>query len=59
MRGGKREGAGRPNTGTRPQHQVRAWDYEWDVISPFIQLVKAGCIAECQAAIEWVKTNKK
>jgi len=45
-RGGKRPGAGRPK-GTRkgysiarPQHQVRAYDDEWELIKAFAKIVK-------------------
>lgn len=61
MRGGKREGAGRPATGMRPLHGVRAFDDEWKIISPFISLVKSGYKKECEAAIKILidKTRKK
>lgn len=52
MRGGKREGAGRPATGTRPLHGVRAFDDEWEIISPFINLVKSGYKKECEQVLK-------
>ena len=50
-RGGMRPGAGRPKgsvspEGTRKQHQVRAFDDEWDLIYRFAKL-KA-----CKVAVE-------
>lgn len=48
MRGNKgwstAPGAGRPATerGTRPQHQIRAFDDEWQQISRFAAFVKSG-----------------
>ncbi len=44
--GGKRAGAGRPQGSTketsnqRPQHQVRAFPEEWELIKKFAKLVK-------------------
>ena len=44
--GGKRSGAGRPKGTTkevsnqRPQHKVRAFDDEWEIIKAFAALVK-------------------
>lgn len=40
--GGKREGAGRPKAveGIRAQHQLRAFDDEWDLIRRFAKIVK-------------------
>ncbi|WP_370796736.1 hypothetical protein [Dialister hominis] len=45
MRGGKREGAGRPvgsvsAKGVRKQRQLRAFDDEWEIIREFSQIVK-------------------
>lgn len=45
MRGGKREGAGRPvgsvsEKGVRKQHQIRAFDEEWEIIRAFSRIVK-------------------
>ena len=46
MRGGKREGAGRPkgtlkeNPNPRPHRQLRAYDDEWEVIKEFMLLVR-------------------
>lgn len=45
MRGGKREGAGRPAgsvaaQGVRKQRQLRAFDDEWEIIKEFSQIVK-------------------
>lgn len=56
-RGGKRPGAGRPSidpakSKTRPQHQVRAWDEEWEVIRRFADLVKSGHAEACRRFVE-------
>ena len=46
MRGGKREGAGRPkgtlkeNPNPRPQRQLRAFDDEWELIKEFMYYVR-------------------
>ena len=45
MKGGKREGAGRPKgsvkaEGTRKQRQIRAYPDEWELIQKFVKLVK-------------------
>ena len=47
MKGGKREGAGRPKgsvkaEGVRPQHQLRAYPDEWQMILKFARLIKHG-----------------
>ena len=45
-RGGKRPGAGRPKGSikgysiARPQHQVRAYEDEWEIIKEFAATVK-------------------
>lgn len=45
-RGGKRPGAGRPKGSikgysiARPQHQVRAYEDEWELIKEFAAIVK-------------------
>ena len=31
---------GRPSTGQRPQHQVRAWPDEWELVQRFVQHVR-------------------
>ena len=44
MRGGKREGAGRPKkeiSTARPQNQIRAYPEEWALIKRFAELVKS------------------
>ncbi len=54
MWGGKRQGAGRPKKGksdARPQHQLRAYDSEWEIIKPFADLVKKGYIEECRKVL--------
>ena len=45
--GGERKGSGRPKgsvkaEGVRPQHQIRAYDDEWQLIQKFARLVKAN-----------------
>ena len=44
MRGGRREGAGRPLTAgeVRKQRQLRATDEEWKLIQKFSRLIKHG-----------------
>lgn len=51
MRGGKREGAGRPKTGTRPQHQCRAFPEEWEVIRKVMKLTRNGHTEELHKII--------
>ena len=56
-RGGMRPGAERPKgsvspEGTRKQHQVRAFDDEWDLIYRFAKLIKSGKIKACKVAVE-------
>lgn len=56
--GGRRPGAGRPKGSTkngssvRPQHQLRAYDEEWDLIRRFARLVKHGKMEACKAALD-------
>ena len=56
--GGKRPGAGRPKGSVkeihhqRPQHQVRAFEGEWELISHFAFLVKHGKIEACRKALQ-------
>lgn len=55
--GGARPGAGRPRKGEaekkqRPQHQVRAWADEWDIIKRFSKLVKSNGKNKCERMIE-------
>lgn len=40
--GGAREGAGRPKKveGARKQHQVRAYDDEWELVRAFIKIMR-------------------
>ncbi len=50
--GGKREGSGRPKgsvkaEGVRPQHQLRAYPDEWEMILKFAQLIKHGEKDKC------------
>ena len=53
MRGGKREGAGRPLTAgvPRKQRQTRATDDEWELIKRFDKLVKYGARESCEKFI--------
>lgn len=55
--GGARKGAGRPK-GTkkdvslqRAQHQVRAFEDEWEVIKAFAKVTKEVPLEECKQAI--------
>ncbi|WP_432643465.1 hypothetical protein [Acidaminococcus sp.] len=64
--GGRRPGAGRPKGSTkdgssvRPQHQLRAYDEEWDLIRRFARLVKHGNAQACKAALDQLeKTEEK
>ena len=56
--GGRRSGAGRPKGSTkdgssaRPQHQLRAYDDEWDLIRRFARLVKHGKTEACKTALD-------
>lgn len=60
--GGQRPGAGRPKGSTkdgssvRPQHQLRAYDDEWDLIRRFARLVKHGKMEACEAALDQLET---
>ena len=36
----------------RKQHQVRAFDDEWDLIYRFAKLIKSGKIKACKVAVE-------
>ena len=62
--GGRRPGAGRPKGSTkngssvRPQHQLRAYDEEWDLIRRFARLVKHGKMEACKAALEDRKSTR-
>ena len=60
MRGGKREGAGRPLTAgvPRKQRQTRATDEEWELIKRFDKLVKRGNKEACIKALEELETTK-
>ena len=60
-RGGRRSGAGRPKGsvgpgGVRSQHQVRAFDDEWDLIRRFADLVKQGKLEACKQFLEEAET---
>jgi len=53
MRGGAREGAGRPKgatkeQGTRKQRQLRAYDDEWELLKKFDKLIKRGQREACE-----------
>ena len=54
QRGGARPGAGRKKgeKDTRPQHQVRADETEWDVIKRFASLAKKGNLDACREFVE-------
>ena len=52
MKGGKREGAGRPvgwrkPEGVRKQRQLRAYDDEWELIQKFCHTLKHGDKQKC------------
>lgn len=56
--GGKRPGQGRPKgsknkapLNPRPQHQLRAFDDEWELILRFAKLVKHGDKERCEAFV--------
>lgn len=62
--GGKRAGAGRPagsknkeQKETRGQHQLRAYDDEWEMIREFASLLKHGKKEECQKFLETMKED--
>ena len=62
--GGKRTGAGRPVGTTkevsvqRPQHQLRAFPDEWEMIREFARLVKHVSKEECQQAFSDLAVGK-
>lgn len=62
--GGKRTGAGRPVGTTkevsvqRPQHQLRAFSDEWEMIREFARLVKHVSKEECQQALSDLAEGK-
>lgn len=62
--GGKRTGAGRPVETTkevsvqRPQHQLRAFPDEWELIREFARLVKHVSKEECEQALSDLAEGK-
>lgn len=62
--GGKRTGAGLPVGTTkevsvqRPQHQLRAFPDEWEMIRKFARLVKHVSKEECQQALSDLAEGK-
>ena len=62
--GGKRTGAGHPVGTTkevsvqRPQHQLRAFPDEWEMIREFARLVKHVSKEECQQALSDLAEGK-
>ena len=63
-RGGARPGAGRPKKlqGVRKQHQLRAYDDEWELIREFSWFVKHGCKEDCakiMAQLRKIRGRKK
>ncbi|WP_293852731.1 hypothetical protein [uncultured Phascolarctobacterium sp.] len=62
--GGKRTGAGRPVGTTkevsvqRPQHQLRAFPDEWELIREFARLVKHVSKEECEQALSDLANGK-
>ena len=61
MRGGKREGAGRPLTAGAPrkQRQTRATDDEWELIRRFDKLVKYGDQEACEEFLAKMEATTK
>jgi len=59
MRGGKREGAGRPLTAgeARKQRQMRATDDEWRIIQQFAKLIKHGDRVACEKFIAEIEAK--
>lgn len=63
--GGVRPGAGRPKGSTkdesnqRPQHQLRAFDEEWDLIRRFAKQVKHGNYEACKQVVERLEERIK
>lgn len=63
--GGAREGAGRKKgwrkgySEQRPQHQLRAFDDEWQLILRFAKAVKRGNKEACIAAVEKLEQEMK
>ncbi|WP_417208219.1 hypothetical protein [Acidaminococcus fermentans] len=61
---GRPKGTIKPE-GVRSQHQLRAYDEEWDLIRRFARLVKHGKMEACKAALDQLeaadgkKTAKK
>ena len=60
MRGGRREGAGRPLTAgaVRKQRQLRATDEEWELIKRFDKLIKYANKIACIKALEMLEEKK-
>ena len=62
--GGKRAGAGRPVGTTkevsvqRPQHQLRAFPDEWELIREFARVVKHVSKEECEQALSDLANGK-
>lgn len=52
---GRPKGTTKPE-GVRPQHQIRAYDEEWDLIRRFARLVKHGKMEDCKRALEALET---
>ena len=55
--GGARKGAGRPAgsgkpEGIRPQHQLRAYPDEWEMILKFAKLIKHGEKDKCKEFLD-------
>ena len=64
MRGGAREGAGRKVgwrkevSEQRPQHQLRAYPDEWELIRRFARLVKHGNKESCERILKSIETTE-
>lgn len=52
--GGMQKGWRKPE-GTRTQHQIRAYDDEWEIIRAFARIIKHG---DKNSAIEYVESHK-
>ena len=48
---GRPKGTTKPE-GVRPQHQLRAYEGEWDLIRRFARLVKHGKMEDCRQALD-------
>lgn len=54
---GRPKGTVKDNHNPRPQHQVRAFDDEWELIKRFAKLVKQGKLESCKQFLEKAETT--